>query len=147
MNKIKMLTLATVFGFCAVSPALAQEASATGAPPAPPADAAPQQDMSGPPPGIPPHGGLPGGPGGPGMNETERFQKADLNHDGFLTKDEMLEMQKSRIDKMFDEADLNHDGKLLQEELQSAVQKMRARFGQFKPGQQPGGDMPHPSDE
>lgn len=138
MNKLTALALAGSLSLFTLHAAHATS-EAPGTPPAPPPQGG--EPQAGDPPPPPPGGehGM-GGPGG-----MERFEKADTNHDGFLTKDEMLNMQKERLDKMFAESDTNHDGKLSKEELDAGFKtmraKMQARYGD-KHGGQPGQEMP-----
>jgi len=54
--------------------------------------------------------------------------KADKDGDGFLTKDEMLEAHKVRLDDMFAKADKDGDSKLSRDEMRAAHQEMRAKF-------------------
>lgn len=58
----------------------------------------------------------------------DRFKEADKNTDGFLTKDEMLEAHKARLDKMFEKTDLDKDGKLSQEEMEKGREEMKKRW-------------------
>ncbi|GEM_PF-1481131 len=59
---------------------------------------------------------------------AERFAKSDKNGDGFLTREEMLEAHKERLDQMFAETDTNKDDKLSPEELRAGKQKMMKKF-------------------
>ena len=59
---------------------------------------------------------------------AEMFAKADKNKDGFITKDEMYEAHKARIDEMFAKADTDNDGKLSPEEMKKGHQAMREKF-------------------
>jgi Ca2+-binding EF-hand superfamily protein len=57
----------------------------------------------------------------------EKFNSADLDHDGLLTKDEAAKGM-PRLAKHFDEIDANHDGKLSWQEVsQYAISKRAAR--------------------
>ena len=59
--------------------------------------------------------------------------RADANHDGVVTREEVVAQATQRFDRL----DVNHDGKLDQSELQLAGQRMRGMRGM-------GGDMPPP---
>ena len=57
----------------------------------------------------------------------EKFNNADLDHDGFLTKDEASKGM-PRIAAHFDEVDANHDSKLSWQEVsQYAIDKRAER--------------------
>jgi hypothetical protein len=72
-----------------------------------------------------------GGPGHEG-GKGHFFSQADVNQDGYLTREEMEAAQQKRLDKMFTHVDGDNDGKLSQEELKKGHeemrQKMRERF-------------------
>ena len=58
---------------------------------------------------------------------TEKFNAADSNHDGFLTRDEAAKSM-PHVAKNFDAIDTDHDGKLsLQEVAQYLAAKRKAR--------------------
>ncbi len=86
---------------------------------------------------------------------AERFAKADKNGDGLLTKEEMLDAHKERLDEMFAETDTDKDGKLSREELQAGKMKMMKKFrekmGNSKDGfmgrNQDNGQTPPPPEE
>lgn len=59
---------------------------------------------------------------------AEMFAKADTNKDGFLTKEEMLEAHKAKLDEMFEKTDTDKDGKLSPEEMRQGMQQMREKF-------------------
>ncbi len=59
---------------------------------------------------------------------AEMFAKADTNKDGFLTKEEMLEAHKAKLDEMFEKIDTNKDGKLSPEEMKKGREAMREKF-------------------
>jgi EF hand len=61
----------------------------------------------------------PPGPGG-GM-----MMRADANHDGIITRDEMM----ADVDQRFARMDANHDGKIDQAERDAAREAMMARRG------------------
>lgn len=122
-------------------PALAQDDNGSGA-------AAPQQNfghdgqpqVDGPPDGEPPKDGPPssGGPrcdgpmGDNGRRGAEMFAESDTNKDGFLSKEEMLNFHKERVDDIFEKADTNHDGKLSPEEMRKGLEMMRAKQNERK---------------
>ena len=56
----------------------------------------------------------------------EKFQSADIDHDGFLSRDEAAKGM-PRIAAHFDEADTDHDGKLSQAEVGTLVATLRAQ--------------------
>jgi Ca2+-binding EF-hand superfamily protein len=55
----------------------------------------------------------------------EKFQSADGDHDGFLSRDEAAKGM-PRLAAHFDDADTDHDGKLSQAEVGAYAAKMRA---------------------
>ena len=55
----------------------------------------------------------------------EKFQAADIDHDGFLTRDEAAHGM-PRVGAHFDEADTDRDGKLSQAEVGAYVAALRA---------------------
>ncbi len=58
---------------------------------------------------------------------TEKFDAADSDHDGFLSRDEATKSM-PRIAKNFDAIDTNHDGKLSPQEIaQFLAAKRKAR--------------------
>lgn len=59
---------------------------------------------------------------------SKRFIETDTNKDGFLTKDEMLEEHKKRIEDIFTRLDTDKDGKLSPEEMKAGREKMRERM-------------------
>ena len=54
--------------------------------------------------------------------KDKRFDKADANHDGVLTREEAKKMP--MLPKHFDEVDANKDGKVTREEMYAATKKM-----------------------
>jgi Ca2+-binding EF-hand superfamily protein len=57
----------------------------------------------------------------------EKFDAADINHDGFLTRDEVAKNM-PHVAKHFDIIDVDHDGKLSRQELaQFLAAKRKAR--------------------
>ena len=61
---------------------------------------------------------------------AQKFQEADTDGDGFLSKDEMRTKQEERLNKMFSEADNDNDGKLSREELRNHRKTMHAEMKQ-----------------
>jgi Ca2+-binding EF-hand superfamily protein len=58
---------------------------------------------------------------------TEKFDAADSNHDGFLTREEAAKSM-PRVAKHFDAIDADHDGKLSPQEIaQFLAAKRKAR--------------------
>lgn len=134
-NRDKLLTFsALALLLTAGYPAMAQDDSSAGnGAPGVTHDGPPPMD--GPPDGEPPKDGPPGdgpsgdGPmGGKGGRGAEMFMKADTNHDGLLSKEEMLNAHKERLDEMFNKADTNHDNELSPEEMKKGREMMRAKF-------------------
>ncbi len=72
----------------------------------------------------------PPGPGGMAM-------RGDANHDGTVTRDEML----ADVDQRFAKMDTNHDGKITPEESNARRQEAMARRGDMAP---PGPDRVNP---
>ena len=62
----------------------------------------------------------------------KRFQKFDKNGDGLLSKGEMIEAHRDRIDKLFLIFDKNDDGNLSKEELRAVKQEMKKRIYKLK---------------
>jgi len=58
----------------------------------------------------------------------KRFNKIDKNRDGFLSKREMIEAHRERIDKIFFNFDKNGDNKLSKKELRAFRQEMKKRI-------------------
>ena len=63
---------------------------------------------------------------------SKRFQKIDKNGDGLISKDEMIEAHRDRIDKLFMNFDKNGDNKFSKKELRSVREAMKTRIN--KPG-------------
>lgn len=82
------------------------------------------------------HKGPPGG-----GRAVERFQEADSNGDGYLTKEEMLKAHEKRLDKMFERVDADKDNKLSKEELKKGREDMRAKFKDRFKDRKAGGDV------
>lgn len=71
----------------------------------------------------------------PGMEQKMGMQDKmkqgpmmDTNKDGFVTKEEMMDMHKKRVDRLFEKADQNNDGKLSKEEWKEGKKAMRAEM-------------------
>ena len=58
----------------------------------------------------------------------KRFQKIDKNGDGLLSKGEMIEAHRDRIDKLFINFDKNGDNKLSKKELRALRKEMKKRI-------------------
>lgn len=54
----------------------------------------------------------------------ERFDAADTDHDGYISREE-AEKGLPRIASHFDDADSNHDGKLSQDEIAAYLRTLR----------------------
>lgn len=68
---------------------------------------------------------------------TERFNSADADGSGSVTKTEILDnaegqVDSQRLDKMFERADSNGDGEITQEEHEAMLSKMQERFENMK---------------
>ena len=61
----------------------------------------------------------------------KRFKKIDKNGDGLLSKAEMVEAHRDRIDKLFMNFDKNGDDKLSKRELRAVRQEMKKRIKKF----------------
>ena len=62
----------------------------------------------------------------------KRFQKIDKNGDGLLSKGEMMEAHRDRIDKLFLNFDKNGDDKLSKKELRAIKYEMKKRIYKFR---------------
>ena len=62
------------------------------------------------------------------MKMRERFQKIDTNGDGLLSKDEMIDAHRNRIDKIFLKFDKDGDSKLSKEELRAVRKEMKKKI-------------------
>ena len=62
----------------------------------------------------------------------ERFQRIDTNHDGLLSKDEMMSAHSDRIDKIFTNFDKNGDSKLSKKELRALRYELRKRINKSR---------------
>ena len=62
----------------------------------------------------------------------KRFQKIDKNGDGLISKGEMIEAHRDRIDKLFMNFDKNGDNKLSRKELRAVRKEMKKRIFKLK---------------
>ena len=134
------LTAALLMGGTALSTAHAEDG------PPPPEAGAPHEPPPGGPDGPPP-GGPEGGPGKHGDRGAKMFEEADKNKDGVLTKDEMLDAHKNRVDDMFEKLDADKSGTLSKAELDKGREEMRNKMKErFKDKEgkrgEKGGDKP-----
>ena len=58
----------------------------------------------------------------------KRFERIDTNDDGLLSKDEMLEAHRNRIDKIFLKFDKDGDSKLSKKELRSVRKEIQKKI-------------------
>ena len=58
----------------------------------------------------------------------QRFEKIDTNSDGLLSKSEMLDAHRERIEKIFLKFDINDDGNLSRDELSAFKKEMRKKI-------------------
>ena len=61
-----------------------------------------------------------------------QFEKIDKNDDGLLSKGEMIEAHRNRIDKLYRNFDKNGDSKLSKKELSRVSQEMKKRLKKDK---------------
>ena len=66
------------------------------------------------------------------MKMRKRFEKIDKNSDGLLSKEEMMEAHRIRIDKLFLKFDKNNDKKLSKKELRAIRQEMKRKIDKVK---------------
>ena len=59
---------------------------------------------------------------------SKRFQEIDKNGDGLVSKDEMIEAHRDRIDKLFINFDKNGDNKFSKKELRAIRKAMKKRI-------------------
>ena len=57
-----------------------------------------------------------------------RFERIDTDDDGLLSKDEMIEAHRNRIDKIFLKFDMDGDSKLSKKELRSGRKEMQKKI-------------------
>ena len=62
----------------------------------------------------------------------KRFEKIDKNGDGLLSKSEMMEAHRKRIDKLFIKFDKNGDSKLSKKELRAVKKEIKKRIYKLK---------------
>ena len=62
----------------------------------------------------------------------KRFEKIDKNRDGLLSKDEMIEAHRVRIDNLYEKFDKNNDDKLSKKELRAVRKEMKKRIEKLK---------------
>ena len=62
----------------------------------------------------------------------KRFEKIDKNGDGLLSKGEMIQAHRDRIDNMFIKFDKNGDNKLSKKELRAVRKEMKKRILKLK---------------
>ncbi len=62
----------------------------------------------------------------------KRFERIDINDDGLLSKDEMIEAHRNRIDKIFLKFDKDGDSKLSKKELRSFKKEMQKKIYKTK---------------
>ena len=62
----------------------------------------------------------------------KRFEKIDKNGDGLLSKREMMEAHRNRIDKLFIKFDKNGDSKLSKKELRAVKKEIKKRIYKLK---------------
>ena len=66
------------------------------------------------------------------MKIRRQFEKIDKNSDGLLSKKEMLEAHRDKIDKLFLKFDKNGDKKLSKRELRAVKKEMRKRIDKVR---------------
>ncbi|HEY2344796.1 MAG TPA: EF-hand domain-containing protein [Xanthomonadaceae bacterium] len=88
--------------------------------------------------------GSDGGTSVPKRTPRERFEQADTDHDGRLSRNEAQAMP--FVAKQFDAIDANHDGYVTLDEMRAAWAQKRAMRAQRSGGQgQPGNSAPQPA--
>ena len=72
------------------------------------------------------------------QRRSDWFDKLDLNHDGYISQDEMRQARETRnanmrghMDEKFKEADTNGDGQLSLDEVQAKMPRLAARFNEL----------------
>ena len=66
------------------------------------------------------------------LKMRKRFEKIDQNSDGLLSKEEMMEAHRNRIDKLFLKFDKNGDKKLSKKELRAVRKEMIKKIDKVK---------------
>ena len=127
---LTLTTTALLLGASPFSAVLAEDGTPPAGAPAP----------EGPPPGEGPDGGKGKG--------AAMFEAADTDKDGSLTRDEMLNAHKNRVNEIFDKLDSDKNGSVTKEEMAKGRdeirEKMRERWKgrEGKRGGLGGGDKP-----
>ena len=62
----------------------------------------------------------------------KRFERIDTNGDRLLSKDEMIEAHRNRIDKIFLKFDMDGDSKLSRKELRAVRKEMQKKIYKTK---------------
>ena len=62
----------------------------------------------------------------------KRFERIDTDGDGLLSKDEMIEAHRNRIDNIFLKFDKDGDSKLSREEIRSVRKEMKKKITKMK---------------
>ena len=62
------------------------------------------------------------------LKMRKRFEKIDKNSDGLLSKQEMMEAHRNRIDKLFLKFDKDGDKKLSKKELRAVRKEMKKKI-------------------
>jgi len=72
------------------------------------------------------------------QRRSDWFDKLDLNHDGYISQDEMRQARETRhanmrghMDEKFKDADTNGDGQLSLDEVQAKMPRLAARFNEL----------------
>jgi hypothetical protein len=114
----------------AAAAVLALGAGVAGAQTAAPAPANAPGSAIGAAPASPPAGG----PAYGRMRHGGPLARLDANHDGQVTKDELLAAQQRQL-RFFELADANHDGVVTRDEMRALREQWRARHHGVPPGQ------------
>ena len=61
-----------------------------------------------------------------------RFERIDTNNDGLISKEEMIEAHRNRIDKIFLKFDKDGDSKLSKKELRAVRKQMQKKIYKTK---------------
>ena len=62
----------------------------------------------------------------------KRFEKIDKNSDGLLSKEEMMEAHRNRLNKLFLKFDKNGDQKLSKKELRAVRKEIKKKINKVK---------------